>query len=104
MDKSDLKGVVNMIFTKGGLPPVKKFGADFADGILFEKLFNLVYDEKIDCKLRPSNVMEDRLLNWSKINCKYFKILNWLMLFRGNLFQLFAIEILSRWANNENLG
>lgn len=29
-----------------------------------------MYDEKIDCKLKPSALMEDRLLNWNRINCK----------------------------------
>jgi len=59
---------VNKIFAKKGYPPVKKFGAEFADGILFERLFNAVYDEKINCRLTPSNLVEDRLLNWNKIN------------------------------------
>jgi len=30
-----------------------------------------MYDEKIDCRLRPSALVEDRLLNWNRINCKY---------------------------------
>ena len=52
------------------MPPIKKFASEFADGILFEKLFNLIYDEKINMRLQPSNLMEERLLNWSKINRK----------------------------------
>jgi hypothetical protein len=27
-----------------------------------------MYDEKIDCKLRTSALVEDRILNWSRIN------------------------------------
>ena len=68
MDKSEVKSFVNRIFAKKGYPPVQNFGRDFADGILFQLLFNLVYDEKIDCKLRTSALVEDRLLNWNKIN------------------------------------
>jgi hypothetical protein len=28
----------------------------------------MMYDEKIDCKLRTSALVEDRILNWSRIN------------------------------------
>ena len=44
--------MVNKIFAKVGLPKVTKFAAEFADGILFQTLFNLIYDEHIDCKLK----------------------------------------------------
>ena len=27
-----------------------------------------MFDEKIDCKLKPSALVEDRILNWSRIN------------------------------------
>lgn len=27
-----------------------------------------MYDERIDCKLKPSALVEDRILNWSRIN------------------------------------
>ena len=68
MDEEDLRKFVNKIFAKRGQPPVKKFAPEFADGILFERLFNLMYDEKINCRLTPSAIFEDRLLNWSRIN------------------------------------
>ena len=68
MDKEELRKFVNKIFAKKGYPPVRKFAPEFADGILFQLLFNLMYDEKIDCKLRPSALVEDRLLNWNRIN------------------------------------
>ena len=70
MDKTDIKSVVNQIFAKNGMPQVKKFASEFADGILFQKLFNLIYDENINCRLAPSALAEDRLLNWSKVNRK----------------------------------
>ena len=63
-----MKKVINKILAKKNLGPVKKFAAEFADGILFEQFFNAIYDEHIDCKLAPSAVMEDRLRNWSRIN------------------------------------
>ena len=68
MDKEELRKFVNRIFAKKGYPPVRKFAPEFADGILFQLLFNLMYDEKIDCKLKPSALVEDRLLNWNRIN------------------------------------
>ena len=80
MDNEQLKKFVNKIFTKKGYPPVKNFGKEFADGsryffdffipviVLFQLLFNLMYDEKINCYLVPSALPEDRLLNWSRIN------------------------------------
>ena len=68
MDNNDLKKTVNKILTKKGLPAVKKFGEEFADGILFVKLFNAVYDEKIDCKLSPTLIPAERMINWSRVN------------------------------------
>ena len=40
MDKQELKEFVNKIFKKAGMPPVKNFAKDFADGTLYVKLFN----------------------------------------------------------------
>ena len=68
MDKDELRKFVNKIFAKKGHPPVKKFAAEFSDGILFQLLFNLMYDEHINCNLKPSALVEDRLLNWNRIN------------------------------------
>ena len=68
MDKDELKKFVNRIFKKRGYPPVQKFGAEFADGILFQLLFNLMYDEHVDCKLQSSGDPEMRLMNWNRIN------------------------------------
>lgn len=38
--------------------------------VRFQELFNILYDEKIDCKLIRSNLLEDRMLNWNRINGK----------------------------------
>ena len=45
MEKQEVKSMVNKIFKKAGMQPVQKLAAEFADGILFQKLFNLLYDE-----------------------------------------------------------
>ena len=68
MDNTQTKAFVNKIFKKAGLPQVGNLAAEFSDGILFEKLFNLLYDENLDSKLSPSNLYETRLLNWNRIN------------------------------------
>jgi hypothetical protein len=68
MDKSELKKFVNQILAKKGFPPVNNFAAEFADGIQFQRVFNIMFDESIDCRLSPSALMDDRLINWSKIN------------------------------------
>ena len=68
MDKEELRKFVNKIFQKRGYSAVKSFAKEFADGVQFQLLFNLVYDEQIDCKIKPTTVPEDRLLNWNRIN------------------------------------
>ena len=32
------------------------------------KLFNILYEEKVDCHLSKSVLFEDKVLNWSRIN------------------------------------
>ena len=68
MDKDELKKFVNKMLNKRGLAPVTRFAADFADGVLFQHIFNILFDEHIDCKLKPSELVEDRMLNWNRIN------------------------------------
>ena len=36
--------------------------------VLFQTFFNILYEEKVDCKLAPSALVEDRMLNWNRIN------------------------------------
>lgn len=38
--------------------------------VRFQQLFNVLYDERIDCKLEKSALLEQRMLNWNKINGK----------------------------------
>ena len=108
MDKEDLQKFVNQIFKRKGFPPVRNFAKEFADGILFELLFNIMYDEKINCRLVPSAIIEDRILNWSKINCKSFQILFLLIkvsfhIYSFDLLQLFTAEVLFGRTNDEIL-
>ena len=34
----------------------------------FQELFNILFDERIDCKLVKSNLLHERVLNWNRIN------------------------------------
>lgn len=85
MDKKELKKFVNKILQKKGIEPVQTFSKEFADGskllvfqmliwwfvVMYQNVFNALFDEKIDCKLKPSNLLEERILNWNRINCKF---------------------------------
>ena len=105
MEKEDLAKFVNQIFKKKGYAPIKlaQFASAFADGIQFELLFNIMYDEKISCNLVPSALVEDRILNWNRINCKWnfiFEILpsNY---FSDDLLQLPSAEVLLSEDNDD---
>ena len=50
----DLRVLLNKIFSMRGGWKVRNLAADFSDGFLFQELFNILYDEKIDCKLTPT--------------------------------------------------
>ena len=91
MENSDIKKFVNSIFEKKGLPKVKNFPLEFSDGsklqgllcpifklglVKFQQLFNILYDENVDCKLEKSNLAEQRTLNWNKINGEISRIFN----------------------------
>ena len=75
-----MKYIVNRIFKVKGIPQVKNFKTEFADGsknsvynyyvVLFLKLFNILFDEKYDLQLEKSTLYEIRLKNWNKINGK----------------------------------
>lgn len=58
MNNKEIKKFVNDILAQKGIPKVKNFAAEFADGILFEALFNILYDEKISCGLQKSAIVE----------------------------------------------
>lgn len=71
----DLRVLLNRIFAMRGGWKVKNLPVDFSDGFLFQELFNILYDENIDCCLEgvkdgpnPKMPYETRVLNWNKIN------------------------------------
>jgi hypothetical protein len=68
MNDKEIKKFVNKIFEQKGLPKVKNFPQEFSDGILFQSLFNILYDENINCKLEKSGIPDQRVLNWNRIN------------------------------------
>ena len=35
---------------------------------LFQKLFNILYEENVNCRLVKSALLEDKILNWNRIN------------------------------------
>lgn len=38
---------------------------------MYQNVFNALFDEKIDCFLKTSNLVEERMLNWNRINRKF---------------------------------
>ena len=72
-----MKALVNSIFAHEGIGPVKNFASEFADGckspspdelVLFQTLYNILFQEKVDCRLVRSNSVQERKLNWNRIN------------------------------------
>ena len=68
MEGKDLLKLVNQILAKRGIAPAKDLAKDFADGILYEKLFNVLYDERVNCHLVKSPMLDVKMQNWNKIN------------------------------------
>jgi hypothetical protein len=71
----DLRSLLNKIFALRGGWKVRKLAEDFSDGFLFQELFNILYDERIDCCLEgvrdepnPKIPYELKVNNWNKIN------------------------------------
>ena len=71
----DLRSLLNKIFALRGGWKVKKLAEDFSDGFLFQELFNILYDERVDCCLEgvrdePNSKIpyEQKVNNWNKIN------------------------------------
>jgi hypothetical protein len=66
---------LNKIFAIRGGWVVKSIANDFSDGFLFQELFNILYDERVDCCLEgvmdnpnPKLPYETKVSNWNKIN------------------------------------
>jgi hypothetical protein len=71
----DLRVLLNRIFAIRGGWKVKNLAMDFSDGFLFQELFNILYDERVDCCLEgvknapnASIPVETKITNWNKIN------------------------------------
>jgi hypothetical protein len=71
----DLRVLLNRIFAMRGGWKVKNLAQDFSCGFLFQELFNILYDEKINCCLEgckegPNSriPLEQKVGNWNKIN------------------------------------
>merc|ERR1712054_274663 len=69
----DLRVLLNKIFAMRGGWKVKNLAMDFSDGFLFQELFNILYDENINCCLEgvgdgPNSKIpyETKVLNWNK--------------------------------------
>ena len=100
MDDAEVKKLVNKIFAMKGLPKVTKFAEEFSDGgksinhyhtipyqttpslthysycnlnaaiELFQTLFNILYEENINCRLVKSVLFDEKLLNWNRLNAQ----------------------------------
>ena len=68
MQDAQVKKLVNKVFAMKGLPKVTNFAQEFSDGELFLKLFNILYEENINCRLVKSTVLDEKILNWNRIN------------------------------------
>ena len=68
MEDTQVKQLVNKIFTMKGMPKVTNFAEEFSNGELFQTLFNHLYEENINCRLNKSVLVEDKVLNWNRIN------------------------------------
>lgn len=44
------------------------FGNKYLFVVLFQAFFNILYEESIDCKLVKSTLVDDKVLNWNRIN------------------------------------
>jgi hypothetical protein len=110
VESVDIKKFINEIFVKKGLTAVKNFPQEFADGskkvcltflVRFQQLFNILFDEKIDCKLEKVTLLDQKMLNWNKLNGKpsHSKPSS-----SNHLLQLLAAAILPREAIHESSG
>ena len=71
----DLRLLINKIFKVRGGWVVTNLAKDFSDGFLYQELFNILYDETINCCLEgvkegPNRKLpfETKCTNWNKIN------------------------------------
>ena len=89
MEDKAVKSLVNKIFAMKGMPKVTNFAAEFSDGgklleiitnndspilpfplALFQAMFNILYEENINCRLSTSTLLDDKMLNWNRLNAQ----------------------------------
>mmetsp|Transcript_42403 Transcript_42403/g.55912 ORF Transcript_42403/g.55912 Transcript_42403/m.55912 type:complete len:145 (+) Transcript_42403:70-504(+) len=70
MEDTQVKSLVNKIFAMKSMPKVTNFAQEFSDGALFQALFNILYEENINCRLSTSTLLDDKMLNWNRINAQ----------------------------------
>ena len=72
MSYAEVKKTVNKILTENGLPAVQNFAQEFADGVLAEKFYNIVYSDDNNSGIQHTNVVSERCKNWEKLNKEIF--------------------------------
>ncbi len=70
MEDKEVKSLVNKIFAMKGLPKVTNFAQEFSDGELFQTMFNILYEENINCRIVKSTLVDDKMLNWNRLNAQ----------------------------------
>ena len=70
MEDKEVKQLVNKIFQMKGLPKVTNFAQEFSDGELFQTMFNILYEENINCRIVKSTLVDDKMLNWNRLNAQ----------------------------------
>ena len=70
MDKEKTKRFVNDMFEKGGDKAIQNFAGEFTDATKFQRLFNIMFDEKLDCGIQATDIESECVENWRKINGK----------------------------------
>ena len=66
--KGSVTKAVNAVFATKKRPPVKNLSEEFADGFKFQELFNVLFDENVDCRLSKDTTLNARIGNWNRIN------------------------------------
>lgn len=72
MSFAQVKRTVNRVLTENDLPAVKNFAQEFADGVLVEKFYNIVFSDNNNSGIETTNVVSDRCKNWEKLNGEIF--------------------------------
>lgn len=72
MSYAQVKRTVNEVHAHHGLPNVKNFAEEFADGVLCEKFYNIVFSDNNNSGIKPTKNVAERVKNWQKLNGEIF--------------------------------